>query len=51
MRNYNGLKEFMKECEDVYEWNRRRSMAMRMYDAKLISQLDASGFIKKSLNK
>ena len=45
------LKEFMKGVANVYEWNDRRDEAIVKFGSKLVTELDASGYIKELLNE
>lgn len=45
------LEEFMSQSTDINDWNARRGEAKKEYSNEDISILDASGLIKKTLNK
>lgn len=45
------LIEFTGTGSSVKEWNARRKEAKEKFSPMLISRLDASGYIKKFLNK
>ena len=44
-----ALKEYMKGCTNIAEWNTKREEAKHIYTFSCICSLDASGFIKKVL--
>lgn len=45
------LLEFMGKGNSVTEWNKKRKAAKKIFSQELISQMDASAYIKKFLNK
>ena len=45
------LKKFMGTGNSIEEWNNKREEAKKLFSQALINQLDASGYIKKFLNK
>lgn len=45
------LEEFMSQSTNIDDWNKRRDEAKKNYSNEDLSILDASGLIKKTLNK
>lgn len=47
--NFQELKEFMDYSVSIDHWNEKREIAKKYFTPRVISLLDASGFIKEGI--